>query len=126
MYDMDHLLTLLTVEKAKELQFRAGSPPVIVSDSDEQPLQGPPITSDDVMRFFTQPATSRDMRALRESGMVRFEAPFTGLTPRVNERAEEANTKRGMADGRWQGEARASSRGTRIVHADQKCHPQKP
>ena len=43
MYYMDHLLILLTAEKARELRFRAGSPPTIVLEDEQHSLQGPPI-----------------------------------------------------------------------------------
>ena len=66
---MDHLLTLLTIEKARELQFRAGSPPVIVLEDEQHSLQGPPITREDVMRLLRSMATSRQMRDLRERGV---------------------------------------------------------
>jgi len=72
MYCMDHLLILLTTEKARELQFRAGSPPVIVSEHDQRALQGPPITGEDVMRLLRSVASSRQMRDLRECGAVQF------------------------------------------------------
>ncbi len=69
---MDQLLTMLTTEKAKELRFRAGSPPVMVSDDEERPLQGPPIPGDEMIRLLRHMATSRQMRDLRERGAVRF------------------------------------------------------
>jgi len=83
MYDMDHLLTMLTIEKARELHFRAGSAPVIVSDSEERPLQGPPITNDDVFQLLRSIATSRQMRDLRERGMVHFVYTRRGRSPFV-------------------------------------------
>ena len=72
MYYMDHLLTLLTTEKGRELQFRAGSPPVIVLEDEQHSLQGPPITREDVMRLLRSMATSRQMRDLRDHGTVQF------------------------------------------------------
>ena len=72
---------MLTIEKAKELQFRAGSPPVIVSDREQHSLQGPPITNEDVLQLLRSMATSRQMRSLRESGMVRFIYTRQGRSP---------------------------------------------
>ncbi len=66
MYYMDHLLTLLTIEKARELQFRAGSPPLIVLEDEQHSLQG------HVMRLLRSMATSRQMRDLRDHGTVQF------------------------------------------------------
>lgn len=52
MYCMEHLLALLTTEKAKKLEFRAGGPPTIVLECKRYPLQGPPITAEDVLQLF--------------------------------------------------------------------------
>ncbi len=81
MYHMDHLLTMLTSEKAKQLEFRAGSPPVIVTDREQRSLQGPPITNEGVLELLRSIATSRQMRSLRESGMVRFVYTRRGRSP---------------------------------------------
>jgi len=54
MYHLDHLFTLLTIEKARELQLRPDHPPVIVSEREERPLQGPPISRDEVPRSVAQ------------------------------------------------------------------------
>ena len=78
---MDHLLTLLTIEQAKELHFRAGSPPLIVSDDEQHSLQGPPITDEDVAWLLRSLATSRQMRDLRSCGEVRFIYTRRGRIP---------------------------------------------
>jgi Tfp pilus assembly ATPase PilU len=78
---MDHLLTLLTTEKAKELQFRAGSPPIMVSEDQQCPLQGPPISGDDVTQLLRSMASSRQMRDLREYGAVQFIYIIRGRSP---------------------------------------------
>ena len=72
MYHLEHLLALLTTEKAGELQFRAGSPPMLVSENERHPLQGPPISNEDLMKLLRSLATSRQMRNLREFGVVQF------------------------------------------------------
>ncbi len=51
MYDMDQLLAMLTIEKARQLRFREGRPPDIVAEDEEHSLQGPPITGEDVVRL---------------------------------------------------------------------------
>lgn len=92
MYDMDHLLTLLTTEKARELQFRPGSPPVIVLEGEQHPLQGPPIMGDDVVRLLRTVANSRQMRDLRERGAVQFVCTVRGRSPfLVRARMEDEN-----------------------------------
>jgi Tfp pilus assembly ATPase PilU len=81
MYHMDHLLTLLTAEKAKELRFRAGRPPVIVSENEQHSLQGPPIAAEDVWRLLRSMANSRQMRDLRDRGAVSFVYTTRGRSP---------------------------------------------
>ncbi|HYG35048.1 MAG TPA: hypothetical protein VEC99_09705 [Clostridia bacterium] len=78
---MDHLLTLLMVEKAKELRFRVGSPPIILSEDEERPLQGPPVLGEDVMQLFRSLATSRQIRDLRKCGTVEFVYTTRGRSP---------------------------------------------
>jgi Tfp pilus assembly pilus retraction ATPase PilT len=72
MYRMEHLLILLTNEQAKELRFRAGSPPLLVSEDEQHSLQGPPITTEDIVRLLRDVASSRHMRDLRDRGEVQF------------------------------------------------------
>lgn len=81
MYHMDHLLTLLASEKAKELQFRVGKPPIMVSETEQEPLQGPPITEDELTQLLRNLATSRQMRHLRETGSVHFIYTTRGRSP---------------------------------------------
>lgn len=72
MYSMDHLVTLLTAEKARELRFCAGKPPVMVLDDDQRPLQGPPISGEEVAGLLRSIANSRHMRELQKRGTVQF------------------------------------------------------
>src|SRR5204863_9543555 len=52
MYQMDQLLNLLTAEKARVLQFRAGSPPIMLSERERHLLQGPPMSGEDLLTLF--------------------------------------------------------------------------
>jgi Tfp pilus assembly pilus retraction ATPase PilT len=81
MYHLEHLLALLTAEKATELQFRAGSPPMVVSENERHPLQGPPTSNEDLMKLLRSLTSSRQMRNLRESGVVRFVYALPGRSP---------------------------------------------
>ena len=72
MYQMDQLLTLLSIEKAKELRFLPGCPPIVVSDTDQRPMEGPVTTAEEVMGLFRLLANSRQMRELREKKSIRF------------------------------------------------------
>src|SRR2546427_8655360 len=81
MYSMEHLVTLITTEKARELRFCAGRPPVMVLEEEEHPLQGPPTTGQEVVRLLRSVANSRQMRELRERGAVQFVYTLRGRTP---------------------------------------------
>ena len=81
MYQIDHLLALLTDEKAKELQFRTGSSPMMISENEQHLLQGPPITDDEAMRLLRNLASSRQLRDLRERGATQFVYTTPGRTP---------------------------------------------
>jgi len=78
---MDHLVTLLTTEKARELRFRAGKPPVMGLDDEERPLQGPPITGEEVTFLLRSVANSRQMRELLQRGQVHFVFTIRGRMP---------------------------------------------
>ena len=72
MYDMDQLLTMLTIEKARELRFRGGRPPVIVSEDEEHSLQGPPNTGGGRGAAPPKHGQLKEMRDLRACGAVQF------------------------------------------------------
>ena len=81
MYRMDNLLTLLTIEKAKELRFKAGKPPTLVSDREEHSLEGPSINGEEVEQLFRSLANSRQMRKLRDFGETVFVYKRQGRLP---------------------------------------------
>ena len=83
MYHLDHLLTMLTTDKAKALQFRVGSPPLMVSEDEEHPLQGPPISAEEVMELLRCMASSRQIRDLRYRGAISFISTPRGRAPFV-------------------------------------------
>ena len=81
MYSIDNLLTLVTTQRAVELRFVVGRPPVIVSDTEEHALEGPPITSENAHELLRSIANTRHMRELREKGEVKFLYKFQGTLP---------------------------------------------
>ena len=83
MYQMDQLLNLLTAERAKELHFRAGRPPLMVLDDEQHSLQGPPIADDEIVRLLRDLANSRQIRDLRAHGKVEFVYTAAGRAPFV-------------------------------------------
>src|SRR5215472_6528339 len=72
MYSMDHLVTLITLEKARELRFCVGRSPIVVLETGERSLQGPPTSGEEVERLFRSVADSRQMRELRKRGAMQF------------------------------------------------------
>ena len=81
MYHLDQLLTLLTQERGHELWFWAGGPPVIVFAEERRPLQGPPLTEDEVRFLFRTLAGTRELRCLRAHGRVQFIHSRAGQSP---------------------------------------------
>ncbi len=78
---MDNLLTLVASEQAGELRLRADAPPVIFVEDESHPLEGPPITAEEIQRLLRSMAGSREMRELRERGVVTFIYHFQGTSP---------------------------------------------
>lgn len=91
MYHLAHLLNLLTVERAKELHFRADSPPIMVFESERRLLQGPPISSEEMIRLLRSLVTSRQMRELRERGRLQFVYTLPDRSPFVIRAEMESN-----------------------------------
>ncbi len=89
---MDNLLTLISTVRARELRFRAGTPPVIVLEDEQHPLEGPPITAEIAEHLLRSIANTRQMRELKERGAVTFVYNFRGTSPfLVSARLEEEN-----------------------------------
>jgi len=81
MYSMDNLLTLITTEQARELRFRAGTPPVVVLNDEPHAMEGPPLTAESAEQLLRSVATTRHMRQLRERGEVTFIYTLQGSSP---------------------------------------------
>jgi len=69
---MDDLLHLLHSDGADALRLHVGQPPVIVLEGEPQPLEGPPITTEDVAQLLQSITNTRQRRELREHGVVEF------------------------------------------------------
>lgn len=81
MYSMDNLLTLITTEQARELRFRAGTPPVVVLGEEPHAMEGPPLTAESAEQLLRSIASTRQMRELRERGAVTFIYTLRGTSP---------------------------------------------
>ena len=69
---MDNLFHLVHSDGADELRLRVGQPPVIVLDGEQQPLEGPAITTEDAEHLLQSITNTRQRRDLREHGIVEF------------------------------------------------------
>ena len=78
MYSMEDLLHLLHSDGADELRLHVGRPPVIVLDGEQQPLEGPAITTEDAEQLLQSISNTRQRRDLREHGLVEFIYRFRG------------------------------------------------
>jgi Tfp pilus assembly pilus retraction ATPase PilT len=78
MYSMDDLLHLLHSDGADALRLHVGQPPVIVLGGEPQPLEGPPITTEDATKLLQSVTNTRQRRELREHGLTEFVYRFRG------------------------------------------------
>ena len=78
---MDQLVTVLNAEKACELRFSAGKPPVVVLEDWEFPLQSPPLLAEEVTQLLRSIANSRRMRELQRRRKVQFVFTIQGRMP---------------------------------------------
>lgn len=81
MYSMEHLLDLVNGERAEELRLRVGAPPVVVLEGQEHRVEDYAITARDAEQLLRSIANSRQMRELREQGIVQFLYNFRRFTP---------------------------------------------
>jgi Tfp pilus assembly ATPase PilU len=72
MYSMDNLLYLLHSDGADELRLHVGQPPVIVLEGEQEPIDGPAITTEDAQELLQSITDTRQRRDLREHGVVDF------------------------------------------------------
>jgi Tfp pilus assembly ATPase PilU len=72
MYSMDDLLHLANSDGADELRLHVGTPPIVVLDGEQHPVEGPAITPEDVEHLLQSIANTRQRRELRSRGAVQF------------------------------------------------------
>lgn len=89
---MDDLLHLLHSDGADELRLHVGQPPVIVLEGEQQPLEGPAITTEDAQQLWQSIANTRQRREFREHGVMEFIYRFRGRADFVvRARMEDGN-----------------------------------
>ena len=72
MYSMDDLLHVVHSDGADGLKLHVGQPPVVVIDGEQQPIEGPAITTQDAEQLLQSITDTRQRRELRENGVVEF------------------------------------------------------
>jgi Tfp pilus assembly ATPase PilU len=72
MYSMDNLLHLLHSDGADELRLHVGQPPVVVLEGEQEPIEGPAITTEDAQELLQSITDTKQRRDLREHGVVEF------------------------------------------------------
>jgi len=72
MYSADDLLHLLHSDGADELRLHVGDPPIVILDGEENPVEGPPLSAENVGELFRSLTTTRQRREFRERGGVQF------------------------------------------------------
>ncbi len=77
---MDDLLYLVNSDGADGLKLRVGDSPVILMDGEPHPVEGPPVTVENLEQFLHSLTTTRQRRDLREHGLVQFIFRFRGST----------------------------------------------
>jgi len=75
---MDDLLYLVHSDGADELRLHVGQPPVIVLEGEQQPLEGPAITTAQAEHLLQSITNTRQRRELRAQGVVQFIHRFRG------------------------------------------------
>ena len=89
---MDDLLHLVHSDGADALRLHVGQPPVIVLDGEEQPVEGPAITTEDAEQLLQSISTTRHRRELRQHRVVEFIYRFRGRASFVvSARMEDEN-----------------------------------
>lgn len=74
------------------MRLHVGQAPVVVLDGEQQPIEGPAITSEDAERLLQSITDTRQRRELREHGSVEFIYTFRGRASFVvHARIEEEN-----------------------------------
>ena len=70
------LLQLVVDKKASELRLTVGSPPSLRIHGTPRPLNLPPLTPDDTLRFMRALAPERYQQEFKERGSCEFGFPF--------------------------------------------------
>ena len=76
MYSLDDLFHLLHSDGAERLRLDVGQPPVMVIDGQDEPIDGPAITTEDAEQLLQSVTDTRQRRELRQRGDLEFVYTF--------------------------------------------------
>jgi Tfp pilus assembly ATPase PilU len=77
-YSIPDLLELLQTERGDRLLLNVGSPPTLVVKGELHAIEGPAVVEESAEEMIRSVASTREMRAFRESGTVDVIVPFEG------------------------------------------------
>ena len=77
-YSIPELLTLLRAEGGERVLLDVGSSPTLIIKGELYEVEGPPVTEESVDTMLRGVASTREMRALRECGLIDIIVPFHG------------------------------------------------
>jgi Tfp pilus assembly ATPase PilU len=77
-YSILDLLKLLRTERGERVQLDAGYPPKLVVKGESHEIEGPAVEEESVEEMLRAVASTRELRAFRETGTVDIVVPFEG------------------------------------------------
>jgi Tfp pilus assembly ATPase PilU len=77
-YSIPDLLKQLQTERGERVRLDVGFPPSVVVKGEAHEIEGPSVTEESVEEMLRAVASTREMRAFRESGTVDVIVPFEG------------------------------------------------
>jgi Tfp pilus assembly pilus retraction ATPase PilT len=71
-YSIDDLLHLVHSDGADGLRLKVGQPPVLILDNEDQQIEGPVITVENIDQLLRSLADTRQRRELQKHGDIEF------------------------------------------------------
>jgi len=75
-YSIPDLLKLLQTERGDRVLLSVGSPPELIVKGESHMVEGPPVIEESAEEMIRSLASTRELRAFRESGTVDIIVPF--------------------------------------------------
>jgi Tfp pilus assembly ATPase PilU len=77
-YSIPDLLRLMRTERGERVRLDVGSPPALIIKGESFEIEGPPVEEESVEEMLRVVASSRQIRAFRESATVDILVTFEG------------------------------------------------